>query len=51
LLIGVGIGHGQTIPQRRGGVKPEKGFSHGGCRSVGKTRGLGWISTEGLKMG
>ena len=32
LLIGVGMGHKQIIPQRRGGVKPEKGFSHGGCR-------------------
>ena len=33
LLIGVDVGHVQIIPQRRGGVKPEKGFSCGGCRS------------------
>ena len=32
LLVGVGVGHRRTIPQRRGGVKPEKGFSCGGCR-------------------
>ena len=32
LLVGVGMGHRRTIPQRRGGVKPEKGFSCGGCR-------------------
>ena len=33
LLVGVGVGHRGIIPQRRGGVKPEKGFSCGGCRS------------------
>jgi hypothetical protein len=33
LLVGVGVGHRGTIPQRRGGVKPEKGFSCGGCSS------------------
>ena len=33
LLIGVGMGHRSIIPQSRGGVKPEKGFSCGGCRS------------------
>jgi len=32
LLIGVGVGHRGTIPHRKGGVKPEKGFSCGGCR-------------------
>ena len=32
LLVGVGMGHRGIIPQRRGGVKPEKGFSCGGCR-------------------
>lgn len=32
LLVGVGMGHKRIIPQRRGGVKPEKGFSCGGCR-------------------
>ena len=32
LLVGVGVGHKRTIPQRGGGVKPEKGFSCGGCR-------------------
>ena len=32
LLVGVGVGHRGIIPQRRGGVKPEKGFSCGGCR-------------------
>lgn len=32
LLIGVSMGHRRIIPQRRGGVKPEKGFSCGGCR-------------------
>lgn len=32
LLVGVGMGHRRTIPHRRGGVKPEKGFSCGGCR-------------------
>ncbi len=32
LLVGVGVGHRRTIPQRRGGVKPEKGFSCGGCK-------------------
>lgn len=32
LLVGVGVGHRRTIPQRRGGVKPEKGFSCGGSR-------------------
>lgn len=31
LLVGVGMGHRGTIPQRRGGVKLEKGFSCGGC--------------------
>jgi hypothetical protein len=31
LLVGVGVGHRGTIPQRRGGVKLEKGFSYGGC--------------------
>ena len=30
LLVGVGMGHRRIIPQRRGGVKPEKGFSCGG---------------------
>ena len=33
LLVGVGVGHRGIIPQRRGGVKLEKGFSCGGCRS------------------
>ena len=32
LLVGVGMGHRRTIPQRRSGVKPEKGFLCGGCR-------------------
>lgn len=32
LLVGVSLGHRRIIPQRRGGVKPEKGFSCGGCR-------------------
>lgn len=32
LLVGVSMGHRRIIPQRRGGVKPEKGFSCGGCR-------------------
>ncbi len=30
LLVGVGMGHRGIIQQRRGGVKPEKGFSCGG---------------------
>lgn len=30
LLVGVDMGHKRIIPQRRGGVKPEKGFSCGG---------------------
>ena len=33
VLVGVSMGHRRIIPQRRGGVKPEKGFSCGGCRS------------------
>ena len=33
LLVGVNVRHRGIIPQRRGGVKPEKGFSCGGCRS------------------